>query len=504
MTSPQISIIPSPTRIKKLSHLFKIGPETRILAESGSAEIAAVAGNLAEKLRVATGYPLPLGQTAERLPAENSILLTTVGGERELAPEGCEIVVRDDWVLVRAPEPRGVFLGAQTIRQLLPPEIESARKVENVEWKIPGVWILDQPRYPCRGLLIDCARHFMTKEFLKRYIDLMACYKLNRLHLHLTDDQGWRIEIKKRPKLTEVGAWRGKGDEKYGGFYTQDDIREIVAYAESRYVTVVPEIEMPGHARAALASYPELSCTGGPFDVAATWGVFEDVFCAGNDKTFEFLENVLSEVVELFPSAYIHIGGDECPKKRWQACEKCQARVRAEGLKDERELQSYFIKRISEFLESKGRRLIGWDEILEGGLAPGATVQSWRGTEGGIAAARAGHDVIMSPTSHCYFDYGLDAIDLRKVFFFEPTPLELAPEEAKHILGGQANMWTEHAPQETIDGKVFPRLLGLAEALWSTAEKRDFDEFHERAKVHYERLDFLGVHYGKAFAEEQK
>ncbi|HUT23881.1 MAG TPA: beta-N-acetylhexosaminidase [Sumerlaeia bacterium] len=502
MTSPQISIIPSPTRIKKLRHLFRIGPETRVLAESGSEEVAAIASEFAEKLRTTTCYPVPLGQSAERLPAENSILLTTVGGQKSTGREGYEIVVRDDWVLVRAPEPRGVFLGAQTLRQLLPPEVESPRKVENVEWKIPGVWILDQPRYPCRGLLIDCARHFMTKEFLKRYIDLLACHKLNRLHLHLTDDQGWRIEIKKRPKLTEVGAWRGKGDEKYGGFYTQDDIREIVAYAESRYVVVIPEIEMPGHARGALASYPEISCTGGPFEVATTWGVFEDVFCAGNDETFEFLEDVLDEVMELFPSSYIHIGGDECPKKRWQACEKCQARMQAEGLKDERELQSYFVKRISKILESRGRRLIGWDEILEGGLAPGATVQSWRGVQGGVAAARAGHDVIMSPTSHCYFDYGLDAIDLRKVFFFEPTPPELTPEEAKHILGGQANMWTEYAPQETIDGKVFPRLLGLAETLWSPAEGKDFDEFHERVKAHCKRLDFLGVRYGAAFAKE--
>ncbi|MBU0616882.1 MAG: family 20 glycosylhydrolase, partial [Planctomycetes bacterium] len=360
-------------------------------------------------------------------------------------------------------------------------------------------------RYRWRGMLLDCGRHFMTKDFVKRYIDLLAYHKMNVLHWHLTEDQGWRIEIKKHPKLTEIGAWRGEGDERYGGFYTREDVKEIVEYAKSRYIAVVPEIEMPGHSLGALAAYPELSCTGGPFKVATRWGVHSEVYCAGNDKVFEFLQDVLSEVIELFPSEFIHIGGDECPKERWQACVKCQARIKTEGLKDEHELQSYFIRRIEKFLNSKGRRLIGWDEILDGGLAPNATVQSWRGMRGAIAAATAGHDVISSPTSHCYLDYAqwrapgeptwMGFIDLKTCYSFEPTPTELTPEQAKHVLGLEGNMWTEHAPQARVDWQVFPRLCALAEVGWSPKGKRDWKDFQKRLKAHYPRLDALGVTY---------
>jgi hexosaminidase len=364
-------------------------------------------------------------------------------------------------------------------------------------------------------MLLDCGRHFMTKDFVKRYIDLLAYHKLNVLHWHLTEDQGWRIEIKKYPKLTEIGAWRQatRDDEqprdaagRYGGFYTQDDIREIVAYAKSRFVTIVPEIEMPGHCQAALASYPELSCTGGPFQVGTEWGVYDDVYCAGNDHTFEFLQDVLTEVLDLFSSQFIHIGGDEVPKTRWKACPKCQARIKAEGLKDEAELQSYFVRRIERFLASKGRRLVGWDEILEGGLAPNATVQSWRGMGGAIAAATAGHDVVSSPTSHCYLDYPqfpvvstqpVTVITLDKIYSFEPTPAELNAEQAKHILGAEGNMWTERAPQDRVDYLVFPRLCALAEVTWSPKELRNWDDFATRMKAHYQRLDALGVRYAK-------
>jgi hexosaminidase len=367
---------------------------------------------------------------------------------------------------------------------------------------------------------LDVGRHFFDKEFVKRYIDLIALHKMNTFHIHLTDDQGWRIEIKKYPRLTEIGSKRKespmignrkKGDgTPYRGFFTQDDIREIVEYARKRYITVVPELEMPGHSLGALAAYPELSCTGGPHEVMTRWGVFEDVYCAGNDKVFEFMEDVLTEVIELFPGEYIHIGGDECPKARWEKCPKCQARIKKEGLKDEHELQSYFVKRIEKFLNSKGRRLIGWDEILEGGLAPNASVMSWRGTEGGIAAARSGHDVVMSPTTHCYFDYyqsknrkqepeaigGFLPLDI--VYSFEPVPAELAPEQRKHVIGAQGNVWTEyiHTPSD-VEYMALPRMCALAEVVWTPAELKDWDDFRDRLDRFAERLDAMGVNYRK-------
>lgn len=428
----------------------------------------------------------------------NTITLTAVPEEvGHFGEEGYELDIFSNTISLRASGPAGLARGAATIAQLI--------SFGKMRADVPCLRITDQPRYSHRGMLLDCCRHFMTKDFVKRYIDLLAYHKMNVLHWHLTEDQGWRIEIRKYPKLTEIGAWRGAGKDRHGGFYTQDDIREIVAYAKSRYVTVIPEIEMPGHSTAALASYPELSCTGGPFQVGAVWGVFEDVYCAGNDRTFEFLEDVLTEVIDLFPSKYIHIGGDECPKSRWQKCPKCQARMQAEGLKTEDELQSYFIRRIEKFLNSKGRRLIGWDEILEGGLAPNATVQSWRGMDGAVAAAKSGHDVISSPTSHCYLDYaqaplpGLPSswgcVPLEVVYAFEPTPPELTPEQARHVLGLEGNIWTERAPQERVDTQVFPRLCALAEVGWSPKESRDWKDFQRRMETHYRRLDALGVAY---------
>jgi hexosaminidase len=313
----------------------------------------------------------------------------------------------------------------------------------------------------------------------------------------LTEDQGWRIEIKKYPKLTSVGAWRKEADDTiYGGYYTQEDVKEIVAYARSRHVTVVPEIEMPGHCLASLAAYPENSCTGGPFEVGTIWGVMKDVYCAGDDSTFVFLQNVLDEVIDLFPGDYVHIGGDEVPKDRWRQCPKCQQRINAEGLSNEHELQSYFIKRISEYLASKGKRVIGWDEILEGGLAPGATVQAWRGLEGAVQAARLGHEVICSPGSFTYLSSDAEDLQIRTVYSFEPVPTELAEAEAKYILGGEACMWTEHAPQETVDGKYFPRLLALAEVFWSSAQNRNYENFDLRLRNYYDNLLALGVQYG--------
>lgn len=400
------------------------------------------------------------------------------------------ISITENILKIEASSSEGIMRGIQTLRQLLP-----IKKI-HIPAKIPCLKIHDFPRFPWRGMLLDCCRHFMDKEFIMRYIDLLAYHKMNVLHLHLTEDQGWRIEIEKYPKLTEIGAWRTeKNGEKYGGFYTKEDIKEIIAYARIRHITVVPEIEFPGHCVAAISSYPSLSCTGDSIDVGVEWGVYKDIYCAGNDSVFTFMEDVLTEIIELFPSKYIHIGGDEAPKYRWENCKKCQAKIEKENLHDTHELQSYFIARIEKFLNKKGRKLIGWDEILEGGLASSATVQSWRGEDGGIAAAKNGHNAIMSPTSHCYFDYELDAIDLKKVYNYEPIPSELTKEEAKYILGAECNMWSERAPQEFVDSKVFPRILAMSEVLWSSSDK-NYHDFYARVQNHYPRLDALGVNYG--------
>ncbi len=501
-------LIPKPAFMERQPGSFSITDATQVLVEAANPEVRAVGVYLAEVLHRATGWSVEVNEVSGPETGRNAIVLTTAGADPSLGEEGYELSISPALVQLCAPRPRGLFLGVQTVRQLLPPEAgtPSAHEAAKTEvLALPCVHVKDKPRYQWRGMLLDCCRHFMTKEFVKRYIDLLAYHKMNVLHWHLTEDQGWRIEIKKYPKLTEIGAWRGEGDDRYGGFYTQEDIKEIVEYAASRYVTIVPEIELPGHSMAALASYPELGCTGQGYEVGTQWGVYDDVFCAGNDRVFDFLEDVLSEVVELFPSQYIHIGGDECPKARWKECPKCQVRIKAEGLGDEDELQSYFIQRIERFLSSKGRRLIGWDEILEGGLAPNATVQSWRGMDGAIAAATAGHDVISSPLSHCYLDYAQSRgpgeptsggyIPLELCYEFEPTPAELTPQQARHVLGLEGNMWSERAPQERVDRQVFPRLCALAEVAWSPKEARDWDDFSARLKTHYRRLDALGVTY---------
>ena len=337
----------------------------------------------------------------------------------------------------------------------------------------------------------------MTKDFIKRYIDLLAYYKFDVFHWHLTDDQGWRIEIKKYPKLTQIGAWRKEADGTvYGGFYSQDDIKDVVAYAQSRFITVVPEIEMPGHCTASLAAYPENSCTGGPFAVGIRWGVYKDVYCAGKESTFTFLENVLTEVMDLFPSHYIHIGGDEVPKDRWKVCPFCQKRIKDEGLKDEEGLQSYFMKRIEKFVESRGREVIGWDEILEGGLGPDATVQSWRGIDGAIQAAQSQHNTIVSPEGYTYLNRSADELGIDTVYSFDPVPKGLSVDESRYVLGTEANMWSEQAPQETIDSKLFPRILALSEIAWTQPQKKNYDDFHKRLEIEYDRLAYLGVNFG--------
>jgi hexosaminidase len=424
------------------------------------------------------------------------------------AAESYRLTVTVDSIRLTAGAEAGLFRGMQTLRQLL----------SMAGGRIPALRIDDAPRFSWRGAHLDVARHFFPVAFVKRYIDLISRYKLNTFHWHLTDDQGWRIEIRKYPRLTEIGAWRKEtmveknfdpyvGDGiRYGGFYTQEEIRDVVAYAAERHITVVPEIEMPGHAKAAIAAYPSLACTPGPFEVWTMWGVHEDILCP-HERTFTFLENVLTEVMELFPGQWIHIGGDEAPKRRWKESAVAQAVIRREGLKDEQQLQSWFVQRIERFLASRGRRLIGWDEILEGGLAPGATVMSWRGTDGGIEAARAGHDVIMSPGSHLYFDHAEGPAELEplsiggntpleRVYEFEPIPPQLQGTERTHILGAQANMWTEYlnTPAD-VEFKLFPRLLALAEVVWSPAEARDWESFSRRLPAALRALDRLAVNY---------
>lgn len=443
----------------------------------------------------------------------NVVSLALIRPDTLLPAEWYSLTVTQKAITINAVEEAGLYRGSRTLVQLL----ESGRP----QRQLPCLTITDHPRFPWRGMHLDPCRHFWSVEFTKKYIDLLARYKMNSFHWHLTDDQGWRIEIKKYPKLTEVGAWR-KGSQvgpysrreydsiPYGGFYTQDEIREVVAYAAARHINVVPEIEMPGHALAALAAYPHLGCTGGPYEVNKGWGVFEDVFCAGNDSTFAMLEDVLSEVMDLFPSEIIHIGGDECPKEAWKACAKCQARKKAQGLKDEHELQSYFIQRIEKFVNAKGRKIIGWDEILEGGLAPNAAVMSWQGIEGGIAAARSGHYAVMSPGSHCYFDHyqGDPANEplsiggytpLQKVYAYEPIPAELKPEEHKYILGAQGNVWTEYIlTPEHVEYMAVPRMLALAEVLWTSKAKRNEADFIQRLEKEFVRLDEMKVNASKS------
>ncbi len=502
-----VDVIPQPQQVEIHGDGFVVTADTLIIAEGAGREVGEY---LAGVLGPATGYELPVRAHTGDPVIGGLILLELDAQDEGLGDEGYSLEVTDRGIDIRAKTPAGLFYACQTLRQLLPIEIDSDQVVEGVLWEVRGVMIEDVPRFGWRGMHLDVGRHFFDKAFVKHYIDLMARYKLNTFHWHLTEDQGWRVEIKKYPLLTEVGAWRTDGDgERYGGYYTQEDIREVVVYAKSRFVTVVPEIEMPGHSVAALAAYPGLSCTGGPFDVSTTWGVHKDVYCAGNEQTFEFLQDVLAEVMPLFPGAYLHIGGDEVPKDRWEACEKCQGRIKAEGLKDEHELQSYFIRRIDAFLTQNGKKLIGWDEILEGGLAPGAAVMSWRGEKGGIAAAQMGRDVVMAPYSHLYFDFqqsdeadelgatwGGYPIPLELVYSYEPVPAELSDEEAAHILGAQGNVWTEPiATPAQVRYMILPRMLGLSEVVWSQKEGRDWEDFERRVVGEYGRFGLMGLSY---------
>ncbi len=495
------NVIPLPHEIVMVDgNSFVVEKDTRILYPEDNVLLERNAQFLAGYIEETTGRRLKV-ESGQGGNDENVIML---GLDASIDnPEGYELTVSPDRVTIKGQAANGVFYGLQTLRKSVP------AIAYGLDIILPAAVIKDAPRFAYRGMMLDVGRHFFSVDFVKRYIDLLAMHNMNYFHWHLTEDQGWRIEIKKYPRLTEIGSIRketGIGASRtefdgkpYGGFYTQDEIREIVKYAQERYVTVIPEIDLPGHMLAALAAYPELGCTGGPYEVACQWGVFPDVLCLGNEKTYEFLEGVLAEVIELFPSKYIHIGGDEAPRTRWEMCPKCQGLAKKEGLKTDREhstedrLQSYCMKRIERYLNEKGRQIIGWDEILDGDVAPNATVMSWRGIRGGIKAAKLKHDVIMTPNDYMYFDYYQSddktqeplamgsGVTVEKVYGFEPVAAELENEEKKHILGVQANVWTEYiATPEHVEYMMVPRIAALAEVQWMMPEEKDYQEFLKR------------------------
>lgn len=525
-----INIIPQPAELTKSEGSFTITPYT-IMVVVNAADDKAVAF-LNSYLQKFYGFQLRKAKTA----LFNFIRLTTaqtlVAGK-----EGAYTIDIDSKSIdIQGQTASGTFAGIQTLIQLLPFPDQVA-KPKNLQ--VPAVKVNDYPRFGYRGMHLDCSRHFWNIEFIKKYIDYLALHKFNTFHWHLTDDQGWRIEILKYPKLTQVGAWRngtiignypgtGNDGKRYGGFYTQQQIKDVVKYAADRFITIIPEIEMPGHSSAAIAAYPELSCfpneptiqyypkqgkwsgdsTGKK--VEQTWGIFDDVFCAGRESTFGFIENVLDEVLKLFPSKYIHVGGDECPKENWIRCDQCQQRIKAEKLNDEHGLQSYFIQRVEKYLNGKGRTLIGWDEILEGGLAPNAVVMSWRGEQGGIDAARQNHDVIMTPGNPVYFDHSQSENEdsltiggynpIEKVYAYEPVPDSLTEDQGKHILGAQANMWTEYMDNtKKVEYMLFPRMAALSEVLWSQKKLKDWSDFEKRLLIQFKRYNVWKANYSKAY-----
>jgi hexosaminidase len=510
------AIIPLPKSIERREGFF---------SRRGGAIDAGPGGAKAARFLVAELHARSRGEfhTASTLDSVIAIELRLV--QSQSSPESYDLTVNPGRIIIEAPDQAGLFYGAQTLLQLVPSDASTAGTGSQIQC----LHIQDQPRFSWRGLELDVARHFFNKQEIKQLLDEMAMYKLNTFHWHLVDDQGWRIEIKKYPKLTQMGAWRqnvGFGldpkkatafgsDGRYGGFYTQDDIREVVAYAKSRHINIVPEIEMPGHSCAALMAYPQFSCTGGPFTNDLPGGIFDGVFCAGNDGSFKFMEDVLTEVMDLFPGKYIHIGGDEVLTNNWKNCPKCQARMKKEGLHHEMELESYFIRRIEKVINAHERRLIGWSEIREGGLARNATIMDWAG--GAIEAATSGHDVVMSPLNDCYFDHYQSKdianephaiggyLPLEQVYAFEPIPAKLAPQFRRHILGAQANVWTEYMPSFShVQYMIFPRICAMAEVVWSPREARDWDSFSRRLETHYKLFDQLGINYRHPSAPTQQ
>lgn len=519
----QVSIIPQPANMTVGKGTFTVDRSTVIVIENAS--LGKQAAFLKDYLTKIYQLNIPV-RTGTAKPSSHAILLKNIRKQNEIKG-AYQLEVTGSGITITGDDAEGVFYGVQSVIQLLPVQVSA-------KLQVPEVSIQDAPRFSYRGMMLDVGRHFFPVSFVKQYIDFLALHKINTFHWHLTEDQGWRIEIKKYPLLTKVGGCRngtiighhpGKGNDNTQncGYYTQEQIKEIVKYAADRFITVIPEIEMPGHSSAAIAAYPQLSCfpdeatqpaknvvdwagsrTGK--QVQQAWGVYTDVFCP-SEYTFRFLEDVLDEVMELFPSKYIHIGGDECPKDAWKRSAFCQKLIKEKGLKDEHDLQSYFIQRIEKYLNSKGHDIIGWDEILEGGLAPNATVMSWRGEKGGIEAARQKHKVIMTPNSYVYFDHAQNKnedslviggfLPLEKVYSYNPLPAELSPEEQKYIIGAQANVWTEYMAYPTkVEYMIFPRMSALSEVLWSPQAQRNWDDFKTRLTTQFGRYDLWKVHHG--------
>ena len=531
----QYTIIPEPQKLIPATGVYSFKSNTAITVIAKDNDITSVAKMLAEQLKASFDIALPVKAGSLK---SNGIFFVQ---NDQLGDEAYQLNITTKNITIQSKNGKGAFYALQSLFQLMPAQVYTAVK-SNIIATVPACQVADAPRFSYRGLMLDAGRHFYSVDFIKRYIDLMAVYKLNTFHWHLTEDQGWRIEIKKYPKLTTVGGFRnaniigrypGKGSNntRYGGYYTQAQIKEIVKYAADRFVTIIPEIEMPGHASAAIAAYPELSCfpnestpaiptmhsaatlealkKPGTKIVQETWGVFDDVFVP-SDNTFTFLQNVLDEVMALFPSTYIHIGGDECPKESWKRSEFCQKLIKEKGLKDEHGLQSYFIGRIEKYLNSKGRQIIGWDEILEGGLAPNATVMSWRGEKGGIEAAKEKHTVIMTPGGWMYFDHQQNKKEdsvtiggyttIQKVYSYEPLPKEMDPADHKYVLGAQANVWTEYMNNTAkAEYMVFPRMSALSEVLWTSKENKSWPAFEKKLLHEFKRYDNFKINYSKAY-----
>ena len=513
--SADYRVVPLPNEITPMEgKAFTLDNRVKILYPEGDADMQRNAGFLARYVLESTGKTLAVEAGAT---GSHAIVLRL--GLQTENPEAYLLEVNEDQVTITGSSAAGVFYGIQTLRKSLP-------VAKDAQVVLPPVRVNDAPRFAYRGMMLDVCRHFFSLDSVKRYIDMLALHNINRFHWHLTDDQGWRIEIKKYPQLTQIGSQRketviGRNSGKYdgipyGGYYTQEEAREIVAYAKDRYITVIPEFEMPGHMQGVLAAFPELGCTGGPYDVWTQWGVSEDVICAGNDKSLELIKDVLAELIEIFPSEYIHVGGDECPKTRWEKCPKCQAKIRQLGLKDDKEhtaeqrLQSYIITEAEKFLNAHGRKIIGWDEILEGGVAPNATVMAWRGAGEGVKAAKMRHDVIMVPTTYFYFDYYqtniLDEeplaiggyVPIEKVYSFEPYQKELTAEENKHIIGLQANLWTEYITSfRHVEYMVLPRMAALSEIQWTQPQFKDYGDFLERMPKMFDIYDIYGYNYAR-------
>ena len=508
------AIMPIPAFQQINTGVFEMNNSTGIV--SNDKEFTQVADFLKSYIKVGSSIDLKSKNYKNVIAFKKDVSITNT--------EGYSLKITSEKIEISASSAKGAFYAVQSLRQLLPASFEdSSFKKSSVA--IQNLEIKDAPRFKYRGMHLDVGRHFFPVDFIKKYIDLISMLKMNTFHWHLTEDQGWRIEIKKYPKLQEIAAYRKEtlidhystdpqkfDGKKYGGFYTQEEIKDIVKYASERQVDVIPEIEMPGHAQAAIAAYPELGCTGKQIDVATKWGIFEDIYCP-KEATFKFLEDVIDEVIALFPGKYIHIGGDEAPKTRWKNCNHCQKLIKKEGLKDAHGLQSYFITRMEKYINAKGKQIIGWDEILEGGLAPNATVMSWRGITGAIQAAKQHHDVILTPNSHCYFDHYQSTNDdeplaiggflpLEKVYSFNPIPNELTKEESKYVLGAQGNVWTEYIPTSSkVEYMAFPRAIALSEVVWSNLDKKNYDDFKNRLQYFQKRLDKLNVNYANHLYE---